>query len=271
MKSSHYIKWTLILIALVWIGIILIAPIVILLIETFRSGIALAWAAIIEKDSLIALKLTLFVTAITIPVNCIIGFLTAWCLAHFEFKGKSIIIALIDLPLSISPIIAGLLFVLLFGAQSIFAPFLNAYQLKIIFAVPGIVLATLFITYPYLVKSLISLMRAQGSQEEEAARTLGASPLQMFMKITLPKVKWGLAYGMILATARALGEFGAVAVVAGYIRGKTVTMPLQIEIYYNEYNFIAAFACSALLGGIALVMIAVKHIVEIKIEKNYGN
>ncbi len=270
-RMFDFTKGLLIGVVVLWLLVVLVVPIIVLIIEAFSAGWLPVWQAITQRDSIVALKLTLWVTLFTIPVNLIMGFLTAWCLVHFSFKGKALLIALIDLPLSISPVIAGLLFILLFGAQSFLAPWLAQYDIKIIFALPGIILATLFITYPYVVKSLIPLMRSQGYQEEEAARTLGASPLQLILRITLPKVRWGLAYGIILSTARALGEFGAVAVVAGYVRGKTVTMPLQIEIYYNEYEFVAAFACSALLGAIALLMIVTKHLIEYRMEKYYGS
>ncbi|HKZ17632.1 MAG TPA: sulfate ABC transporter permease subunit CysW, partial [Geobacteraceae bacterium] len=219
-----------------------------------------------EPDALAAIKLTLLAAAISVPLNLIFGVAAAWAIAKFDFKGKSFLITMIDLPFSVSPVIAGLIFVLMFGLQGWLGPWLDAHQIKILFAIPGIVLATIFVTFPFVARELIPLMQAQGKEEEEAALVLGASGLKTFFRVTLPNVKWGILYGVILCNARAMGEFGAVSVVSGHIRGLTNTIPLHVEILYNEYNFAAAFAVASLLALLALLTLAVKSFAEWKIK-----
>jgi sulfate transport system permease protein len=223
-------------------------------------------AAITEPDALAAIRLTLLAAAIAVPLNLIFGLTAAWAIARFDFPGKGMLVTLIDLPFAISPVIAGLIFVLMFGAQGWFGPWLAEHDIKIIFAVPGIVLATIFVTFPFIARELIPLMQAQGKDEEEAAILLGASGWQMFWRVSLPNIRWGLLYGVILCTARGLGEFGAVSVVSGHIRGLTNTLPLHVEILYNEYNGVAAFACASLLTLLALVMLAAKTFVQWRID-----
>ena len=231
-------------------------------VEALRQGLGAYLAGITEPDALAAIRLTLLVAAIAVPLNLVFGIAAAWAIAKFEFRGKSLLITLIDLPFSVSPVIAGLIYVLLFGAQGWFGPWLAEHDIKIIFAVPGIVLATIFVTFPFVARELIPLMQAQGTEEEEAALMLGASGWQIFCRVTLPNVKWGLLYGVILCNARAMGEFGAVSVVSGHIRGQTNTMPLHVEILYNEYNFVAAFAVASLLALLALVTLVLKVALE---------
>jgi len=231
-------------------------------VNALGKGIAVYYESLCEPDALAAIRLTLITAAIAIPANLVFGIAAAWSIAKFEFPGKNILITLIDLPFSISPIISGMIFVLLFGLQGILGPWLSAHDIKIIFAVPGIVLATIFVTFPFVARELIPLMQEQGLEEEEAAITLGASGWHTFFRVTLPNIKWGLLYGVILCNARAMGEFGAVSVVSGHIRGMTNTIPLHVEILYNEYNFTAAFAVASLLALLALVTLVVKTIVE---------
>jgi len=219
-------------------------------------------ASIAEPDAQAAIALTLLTAAIAVPLNLVFGVAASWAIAKFEFRGKNILLTLIDLPFAVSPVISGLMFVLLFGMEGMFAPWLEAYNMKIVFAVPGIVLATIFVTFPFIARELIPLMQAQGTEEEEAARMLGANGWQIFFRVTLPNIKWGLLYGVILCNARAMGEFGAVSVVSGHIRGLTNTMPLHVEILYNEYNFAAAFSVASLLALLAIVTLVVKGVVE---------
>lgn len=235
--------------------------------EAFQKGIELYFLSLTEPDAVSAIKLTLLTAAISVPLNTLFGVVAAWAIAKFEFKGKNILITLIDIPFAVSPVIAGLVFVLLFGSQGVLGPFLEAYDVKIIFAVPGIVLATIFITFPFVVRELIPIMQEQGSEEEEAALSLGANGWQMFFRVTFPNIKWGLLYGVILCNARAMGEFGAVSVVSGHIRGLTNTLPLHVEILYNEYNFTAAFAVASLLALLALVTLVIKSFVEWRTRK----
>ncbi|MEO8628296.1 MAG: sulfate ABC transporter permease subunit CysW [Betaproteobacteria bacterium] len=256
------IRWLLIGIALAFLGLFLFVPLVAVFMEAFRKGTDAYFAALREPDALAAIKLTLVVAAIAVPANLVFGVAAAWAIAKFEFKGKSILIALIDLPFAVSPVISGLIYVLLFGAQGWFGSWLQEHDVAIIFALPGIVLATIFVTFPFVARELIPLMQAQGQEEEEAARVLGASGWHILWRITLPNVKWGLLYGVILCNARAMGEFGAVSVVSGHIRGLTNTMPLHVEILYNEYNFAAAFAVASLLALLALVTLVLKTLVE---------
>jgi len=251
-------------IALGFLFLFVIMPLIIVLKEAFSAGLSLWWASITEKDALAALRLTLLVAVIAVPVNLVFGLAASWALAKFRFKGKSLIITLIDLPFAVSPVVSGLIYVLLFGLHGWLGPWLAEHDIQIIFAVPGIVLATVFVTFPFVARELIPLMSEQGTDEEQAALSLGASGWQTFRRVTLPNIKWGLMYGIILCNARAMGEFGAVSVVSGHIRGETNTLPLQVEVLYNEYNFVAAFAVASLLAGLALVTLVLKSIVEWK-------
>jgi len=264
----RWVRYTLTGIALLFIGFFLLIPLVAVFAEALKKGWELYLAALVEPDALSAIKLTLIAAAIAVPLNLTFGVAAAWAIAKFEFKGKSVLITLIDLPFSVSPIVAGLVYVLLFGSSGWFGSWLETHDIKIIFAVPGIVLATVFVTFPFVARELIPLMEAQGSDEEQAAMVLGASGWQMFWRVTLPNIKWGLLYGVILANARAMGEFGAVSVVSGHIRGMTNTIPLHVEILYNEYNFVGAFACASILALLALVTLALKSWVEWKAERD---
>jgi sulfate/thiosulfate transport system permease protein len=252
----------LIFVALAFFGIFLLMPLIVVFVEAFRGGWAGYVKAINNPDALSAIGLTLMVAAIAVPANMIFGICAAWAIAKFEFKGKSFVVTLIDLPFSVSPVIAGLVYVLLFGGRGYFGPFLETHGVQIIFAVPGIVLATIFVTFPFVARELIPLMQEQGTGDEEAALSLGASGLKTFLFVTFPNIKWALLYGVLLCNARAMGEFGAVAVVSGKIRGLTNTMPLHVEILYNEYAFTAAFAVASLLALLALVTLAVKTVLE---------
>ena len=252
----------LILIAVTFLTLFLLLPLFAVFSEALRAGFGGFWNAISEPDAVAAMKLTLLVAAIAVPANLIFGIAASWAIAKFEFPGKSILNTLIDLPFSVSPVISGLVYVLLFGLQGYFGPWLQSEGIQIIFAVPGIVLATIFVTFPFVARELVPLMQEQGTQDEEAALSLGASGWQTFWRVTLPNVKWALLYGVILCNARAMGEFGAVSVVSGHIRGKTNTMPLHVEILYNEYNFAAAFAVASLLALLALITLVVKVALE---------
>jgi sulfate transport system permease protein len=256
------VRAILIAAALAFLGLFLLLPLITVFVEALRQGFGAYLAGITEPDALAAIRLTLLVAAIAVPLNLMFGVMAAWAIAKFEFQGKSLLITLIDLPFSVSPVIAGLIYVLLFGAQGLLGPWLAEHDIKIIFAVPGIVLATIFVTFPFVARELIPLMQEQGAEEEEAARMLGAGGLQIFLRITLPNVKWGLLYGVLLCNARAMGEFGAVSVVSGHIRGLTNTMPLHVEILYNEYNFVAAFAVASLLTLLALLTLVLKVALE---------
>lgn len=260
--ESALVKWSLIGIALVFLILVLFVPVAAVFTEAFKKGWETYLTALIEPDALSAIKLTLIVAAIAVPTNLIFGVAAAWAIAKFEFRGKQFLITLIDLPFSVSPVVAGLIYVLIFGAQGWFGPWLSEHDFKVIFAIPGIVLATIFVTFPFIARELIPLMQAQGTEEEEAALVLGASGWQTFWHVTLPNIKWGLLYGVILCNARAMGEFGAVSVVSGHIRGLTNTMPLHVEILYNEYNFVAAFAVASLLAFLAFLTLILKTIVE---------
>ncbi|WP_119155988.1 sulfate ABC transporter permease subunit CysW [Caldimonas tepidiphila] len=261
-----WVRRTLIGVALVFLTVFLFVPLVAVFIEAFKKGLDVYLAAITDEDAVSAIKLTLIAAAISVPLNLVFGVAAAWAIAKFDFRGKSLILTLIDLPFSVSPVIAGLIFILVFGLQGWLGEWLAAHDLKVIFAVPGIVLATVFITFPFVARELIPLMQAQGREQEEAATVLGASGWQMFRRVTLPNIKWALLYGVILCNARAMGEFGAVSVVSGHIRGQTNTMPLHIEILYNEYQFAAAFAVASLLAGLALVTLVLKFIVERRVH-----
>jgi len=251
-------------IALVFLALFLILPVIAVFVEAFRKGTGEYLAALVEPDAVAAIKLTLLVAVISVPVNLVFGVAAAWAIAKFEFKGKALLTTLIDLPFSISPVISGLVFVLLFASHGLIGPWLESHNIQILFAVPGIVLATLFVTFPFVARELIPLMQEQGSGDEEAAISLGANGWQTFRYVTLPNIKWGLLYGVLLCNARAMGEFGAVSVVSGHIRGLTNTMPLHVEILYNEYNFVAAFAVASLLALLALVTLAVKAFLELR-------
>jgi sulfate transport system permease protein len=263
-----WVRRALILVALTFLTLFLFVPLVAVFTEALKKGWDAYASAIVEEDAISAIKLTLITAAIAVPLNLVFGVAASWCITKFEFRGKSILLTLIDLPFSVSPVISGLIYVLLFGAQGWLGPWLSEHDIKILFAVPGIVLATIFVTFPFVARELIPLMQAQGSEEEEAAVVLGANGWQTFFRVTLPNIKWGLLYGVILCNARAMGEFGAVSVVSGHIRGETNTMPLQVEILYNEYNFAAAFAVASLLALLALVTLALKTFIEWRLHEN---
>jgi sulfate transport system permease protein len=253
--------------ALTFLGLFVLLPLTSVFFEALRKGATAYFAAIVEPDALAAIRLTLLVAAIAVPLNVIFGVAAAWAITKFEFRGKQLLITLIDLPFSVSPVVAGLVYVLVFGSQGWFGPWLQAHDIRVIFALPGIVLATVFVTFPFVARELIPLMQSQGTEEEEAAMTLGASGWRTFVKVTLPNIKWGLLYGVILCNARAMGEFGAVSVVSGHIRGQTNTIPLHVEILYNEYQFTAAFAVASILALLALVTLAIKSFVEWQDER----
>ncbi|HEY6774110.1 MAG TPA: sulfate ABC transporter permease subunit CysW [Oxalicibacterium sp.] len=256
-------------VALGFLTLFLFVPLVAVFAEALKKGWHAYLAAIVEEDALAAIRLTLLTAAIAVPLNLVFGIAASWCIAKFDFRGKSILLTLIDLPFSVSPVISGLIYVLLFGAQGWFGAWLMDHNVKILFAVPGIVLATVFVTFPFVARELIPLMQSQGSEEEEAALVLGASGWRMFWHVTLPNIKWGLLYGVILCNARAMGEFGAVSVVSGHIRGQTNTIPLQVEILYNEYQFSAAFAVASLLALLALVTLALKSFIEWRLRNGH--
>lgn len=266
-KEPVWVRWLLISVALVFLSLFLFVPLVSVFFEAFKKGVDVYLAAITESDAVSAIKLTLIAAIISVPLNLVFGVAAAWAIAKFDFRGKSVLLTLIDLPFSVSPVIAGLIYVLIFGLQGWWGEWLRDHDLKVIFAVPGIVLATIFVTFPFVARELIPLMQAQGQEQEEAARVLGASGFQTFWKVTLPNVKWALLYGVILCNARAMGEFGAVSVVSGHVRGQTNTLPLHIEILYNEYQFAASFAVASLLASLALVTLVLKYIVERRVRQ----
>jgi sulfate transport system permease protein len=262
--ESPLARFSLMAVALAFLAFVLLLPLLLVFIEAFRKGVPAFFEALGDPDTLSAIRLTLTVAAIAVPLNLVFGVTAAWAIAKFEFKGKTFLITLIDLPFSISPVISGLVYVLLFGSQSLLGPFLKSYGIEILFAVPGIVLATIFVTFPFVARELIPLMQEQGTGDEEAALSLGETGWQTFWYVTLPNIKWGLLYGVLLCNARAMGEFGAVSVVSGHVRGLTETMPLHVEVLYNEYNFVAAFAVSTLLALLALVTLALKTVLELR-------
>ncbi|HYO95139.1 MAG TPA: sulfate ABC transporter permease subunit CysW [Polyangiaceae bacterium] len=264
--ESRWGRRVVIGVALAFLLVFLLLPLVSVFASAFAKGFGPYFEALAQPETLSAVRLTLITAAIAVPLNFVFGVAAAWSIAKYDFWGKSALLALIDLPFSVSPVISGLVFVLLFGAQGVLGPWLSEHDIRIIFAVPGIVLATLFVTFPLVAREVLAVMQAQGSDEEEAALTLGASGFQILTRITLRNIRWGLLYGVILCNARAMGEFGAVSVVSGHIRGETNTMPLQVEILYNEYNFVAAFAVASLLAALALVTLAVKKIAEWAID-----
>jgi sulfate transport system permease protein len=260
--ADKFARWTFIGISVVFLSMLLIAPLVTVLTGALSKGFAAYSGSFLDEDTLAAIRLTLTIAAIVVPMNTVFGIAAAWAIAKFEFRGKSILITAIDLPIAVSPIISGLIYILLFGSQGWFGLWLQEHDISIIFAIPGMVLATMFVTFPYVARELIPLMQQLGNDEEEAAITMGAGGLMTFIRVTLPKIRWGLIYGVILTNARAMGEFGAVSVVSGHIRGLTNTMPLHIEILYNEYNFVGAFAVASLLMVLAIVTLLIKTIIE---------
>jgi sulfate/thiosulfate transport system permease protein len=265
--EAPWVRNTLIAVALVFLLLFLVLPLAAVFTEAFRKGLGPYLEALGEPDAWSAIRLTLITAAIAVPLNLVFGIAAAWCIAKYEFRGKAFLTTLVDLPFSVSPVVAGLIYVLVFGAQGWLGPWLAEHDIKIIFAVPGIVLATVFVTFPFIARELIPLMQAQGNDEEQAAIVLGASGWQTFRKVTLPNIKWGLIYGVILCNARAMGEFGAVSVVSGHIRGQTNTMPLHVEILYNEYQSVAAFAVASLLALLALVTLVIKSVAEWRQER----
>jgi len=265
--EAPWVRFTLIGVALAFVLLFLVLPLAAVFTEALRKGFGAYVEALKEPDAWSAIRLTLITAAIAVPLNLVFGVAAAWCIAKYEFRGKAFLTTLVDLPFSVSPVVAGLIYVLMFGAQGWFGPWLAAHDIKIIFAVPGIVLATVFVTFPFIARELIPLMQAQGNEEEQAAIVLGATGWQTFWYVTLPNIKWGLIYGVILCNARAMGEFGAVSVVSGHIRGQTNTMPLHVEILYNEYQSVAAFAVASLLALLALVTLVIKSVAEWRHER----
>ena len=268
--ESRATQIVLILLALAFLAFFLLLPLIAVFSEALKQGIAPFLDAVSNPDALAAIRLTLFIAAISVPLNLVFGSPASWAITKFSFPGKNLLLTLIDLPLSVSPVVSGLIFVLLFGAQGLLGPWLAAHGLKIIFAVPGIVLATVFITFPFVARELIPLMMEQGKDDEEAAVSLGANGWQTFWHVTLPNIRWGLLYGVLLCNARAMGEFGAVSVVSGHIRGETNTMPLHVEILYNEYDFVGAFAVASLLAALALVTLVLKTVLEWRFDLHSG-
>jgi sulfate transport system permease protein len=266
--ESAFVRRTLIALALLFIGLFLVLPLAAVFTEALRKGVDAFFNALKEPDAWSAIRLTLIVAAITVPLNLVFGVCAAWAIAKFEFRGKAFLTTLVDLPFAVSPVVAGLIYVLMFGANGWIGPWLAAHDIKIIFAVPGIVLATVFVTFPFIARELIPLMQAQGTDEEQAAMVLGATGWQTFWRVTLPNIKWGLLYGVILCNARAMGEFGAVSVVSGHIRGQTNTIPLHVEVLYNEYQSVAAFAVASLLALLAIVTLVIKSIIEWRHERD---
>jgi len=265
--EAAWVRYTLIGIALLFMALFLVLPLAAVFTEALRKGFDAYWEALKDPDAWSAIRLTLLTAAIAVPLNLVFGVAAAWAVAKYEFWGKSFLTTLIDLPFSVSPVVAGLIYVLVFGAQGWLGPWLSEHDIKIVFAVPGIILATIFVTFPFIARELIPLMQAQGNDEEQAAIVLGASGWQTFWHVTLPNIKWGLIYGVILCNARAMGEFGAVSVVSGHIRGQTNTMPLHVEILYNEYQSVAAFAVASLLALLALVTLVIKSVAEWQMER----
>jgi len=262
MTEPGWFQYVLIAVSLGFVGLFLLVPLAAIFVEAFRKGVGAYCDSFRDPAALAAIKLTFLVAAIAVPANCVFGLAASWAIAKFNFVGKNLLISLIDLPFAVSPVISGLIYVLLYGLHGWLGPWLVDHNIQIVFAVPGIVLATLFVTFPFVAREVIPLMQAQGTEDEEAAITLGAGGWQTFRRVTLPNVKWAVLYGVILCNARAMGEFGAVSVVSGHIRGRTNTMPLHVEILYNEYNFVAAFAVASLLAMLALVTLAIKSVVE---------
>lgn len=269
-EESPLVKWFLVSVAMVFAGVFLLLPLINVFAQALAHGWSHYWTSLNDPDSLSAIKLTLLVAAISVPLNVLFGLAAAWAIAKFDFRGKSVLITMIDLPFSVSPVVAGLMFVILFGLQGFFGPWLSAHDIRIIFAVPGIVIATVFVTFPFVARELIPVMQATGTEQEQAALTLGASGWQTFWHVTLPSVKWGLIYGIILCNARAMGEFGAVSVVSGHITGQTDTMPLRVEKLYAEYNAPAAFAVASLLALLALLTLGIKTFLELRQGREFA-
>lgn len=265
--ESPLVRRTLIGLALLYMGLFIFLPLMVVFSTALKKGLAVYLSSLGDPNTIAAIKLTLLTALIAVPLNVVFGVAASWAIAKFDFRGKNLLLTIIDLPLSVSPVISGLIFILLFGLQGLLGPWLHAHNIKIIFAVPAIVLTTIFVTFPMVARELIPLMKAQGNEEEEAAITLGASGWKTFWHVTLPNIKWGLLYGVILCNARAMGEFGAVSVVSGHIRGLTNTLPLQIEILYNEYNFTAAFAAASLLAFLALITLLIKILIEFRFQE----
>lgn len=269
LTESKVVQWALITVALLFVGLIVVLPLVTVIAESLRKGWDAYIDALKDPDAMAALKLTLVTAGIAVPLNAIFGVAAAWAITKFKFRGKNLLVTLIDLPFAVSPVVSGLIYVLLFGAQGLLGPWLDKHDINIIFATPGIVLATMFVTFPFVARELIPIMEAQGVQDEEAAVSLGARGWRIFFKVTLPNIKWGLLYGLILCNARAMGEFGAVSVVSGHIRGETNTLPLHIEILYNEYQFSASFAVASLLMLLAIITLVIKSIVESRMSMEH--
>jgi sulfate transport system permease protein len=269
--EARPVRVVLIVVSLLFVGLFLLFPVAVVFVEAFRGGIGAYLASLADPDAMAAIKLTLLVAAIAVPANLVFGVAAAWAIAKYKFRGKTFLITLIDLPFSVSPVISGLIYVILFGSQGYLGPWLKEHGLQIVFAVPGIVLATIFVTFPFVARELIPLMEEQGTQDEEAALSLGAGGFQTFLRVTLPNVKWGLMYGVLLCNARAMGEFGAVSVVSGHIRGLTNTMPLHIEILYNDYQWAAAFAVASVLALLALVTLIIKTALEWRFGHELAN
>lgn len=266
--ESFWVKWLLIFVAVGFLMLFLFIPLLAVMVEALRKGFGAYWSSLVEPHALSAIRLTLLVVAISVPLNMVFGLAASWAITKFDFRGKSLLITLIDLPIAVSPVVSGLIFVLLFGMQGWLGPWLDSCGLQIIFAVPGIVLATIFITFPYVARELIPLMQEQGSEQEQAAIMLGANGWQTFWRVTVPNIRWALLYGVVLCNARAMGEFGAVSVVSGHIRGKTNTIPLHVEILYNEYNFVAAFAVASILALLAVVTLVIKSLIESRLAES---
>jgi len=269
-QDPPLVRWGLTALALGALALFIGLPLAAVFVEAFRKGAAVYLAAVRQPDTLSAIELSLLAAAIAVPLNLAFGVAAAWAVTKFQFKGRNVLISLIDIPFAVSPVVAGLMYVLVFGAQGWLGDWLSAHDIRIVFAVPGIVLATVFVTFPFVARELIALMESQGTEEEEAALVLGATAWQMFRRITLPNIKWGLLYGVVLCTARALGEFGAVSVVSGHIRGRTNTLPLHVEILYNEYNYAGAFAVASLLSAVALIALGLKKLLEWKTGQEGG-
>ncbi|MDK6203072.1 sulfate ABC transporter permease subunit CysW [Oligella urethralis] len=267
--EPRFLKVLLIALALSFLGVMLVIPLISVFVEAFRQGWALYIASLTEPDAMAAIKLTLLTAAIVVPINVVFGVAMAWLLTRFDFRGKQWLTTLLDLPFSVSPVVAGLMFILLFGSYSVLGSWLESIGFQVIFAVPGIVIATLFVTFPFIARELIPLMQSQGSSEEQAALVLGASSWQMFWRVTLPNIRWALLYGIILSNARAMGEFGAVSVVSGHIRGLTNTLPLHIEVLYNDYNPVGAFAAASLLAFLAIVTLLLQHLLNWSEQRKY--